>query len=250
MADNCGMRTASIRNVLVLACLASMLDPCPPRAHAGSLQEAADQAVSILNRFSAIPEGAIPHEVLVDAEGLAILHVVKAGFLFSGRGGQGIVVARINAGWSGPVGVTVGGIGFGFQAGVQMTELILVLNTRAAVNAFAGGGTVSLGGDLSAAVGPIGRAASAGITPRAAVYSYCINQGLFAGISVEGTVLLAEPRRNAEYYGTRVNPADILAGRVVPPPGARRLLLTLEKLDSAYGIKPSNLLELVSPVQP
>jgi lipid-binding SYLF domain-containing protein len=71
-----------------------------------------------------------------DAKGLAILTVTKGGFIFSGRGGTGIVVARTEKGWSGPSAIGTGGIGFGFQAGVQISELVIVLNTPAAVEAF------------------------------------------------------------------------------------------------------------------
>ena len=80
-----------------------------------------------------------------DAKGLAILTVTKGGFIFSGRGGTGIVVARTEKGWSGPSAIGTGGIGFGFQAGVQVSELVIVLNTPEAVNAFSKGGNVTLG---------------------------------------------------------------------------------------------------------
>lgn len=69
-------------------------------------------------------------------KGPAILTVTKGGFIFTGRGGTGIVVARTEKGWSGPSAIGTGGIGFGFQAGVQVSELVIVLNTPEAVNAF------------------------------------------------------------------------------------------------------------------
>ena len=74
--------------------------------------------------------------MLKPAKGLAILTVTKGGFIFSGRGGTGIVVARTEKGWSGPSAIGTGGIGFGFQSGVQISELIIVLSTPEAVNAF------------------------------------------------------------------------------------------------------------------
>src|SRR5919205_2559856 len=75
-----------------------------------SMQGDVDQAVSIIERFQAVPEKAIPQAVLKDARGLAIMTVIKAGFGFSGRGGKGVVVARTGNGWSGPSAIGTGGV--------------------------------------------------------------------------------------------------------------------------------------------
>ena len=193
------------------------------------LQDDVDQAVSIIERFGEIPESAIPPRVMRDAKGLAILTITKAGFIVSGRGGTGVVVARTDKGWSGPSAIGTGGIGVGFQAGVQVSEYVVILNTQEAVNAFSKGGNVTLGGNLSAAIGPIGRSAEAGVAPQAAIYTYSRNQGIFAGVSLEGTVIATRYEANEQYYGKPVFPADILAGDVKPPDGAKKLLDVLSK---------------------
>jgi lipid-binding SYLF domain-containing protein len=187
------------------------------------MQDDVDQAVSIIQRFEAIPEHSIPPAVLKDAKGLAILTVFKAGFMVSGRGGSGVVVAKTAKGWSGPSAIGMGGVGFGPQIGGQVTEYILVLNTPDAVAALSREGNVQLGGELSVAAGPIGRSAEVGVTPMAAVYTYSISQGLFAGASLEGTVVMTRNDANAQYYGRSVTPQQILAGNVAPPAGAKRL---------------------------
>lgn len=197
-------------------------------AHA-ILQDDVDQAVSIIERFEAIPESAIPPRVLADAKGLAILTLTKAGFIVSGRGGTGVVVARTEKGWSGPSAIGSGGLGVGFQAGIQVSEYVIILNTQEAVNAFSKGGNVTLGGNLSAALGPIGRSAEAGAAPQAAIYTYSRSQGIFAGISLEGTVVATRYEANEEFYGKPVYPADILSGSVKPPAGAQKLLEVLSK---------------------
>src|SRR4029453_3561625 len=195
------------------------------------LEENVDQAVTILDRFRQIPERAIPEAVISDAKGLAILTVLNAGFLFSGQGGLGLVVARRQtgwllgehgrgAGWSGPSAIRTGGAGFGFQVGAQVTEYVMVLNTDEAGKAFSRGGKVTLGGDVSVAAGPVGRTPSAAVTPVAAVYSYSRSQGLFAGVSVTGTVIAARDGANKEYYGRKVTPEEILSGHVKPPASA------------------------------
>jgi lipid-binding SYLF domain-containing protein len=204
------------------------------------LEDNVDQAVTILEHFRDIPEQAIPEAVMLDAKGLAILNVLKAGFLFSGQGGLGLVVARTmtgwlrgehgrGAGWSGPSAIGTGGAGFGFQVGAEVTEYVLVLNTDEAVRAFSRGGNVTLGGDVSVAAGPVGRTASVAVTPVAAVYSYSRSKGLFAGVSVTGTVIVTRDGANEKYYGRKVTPEEILSGHVKPPASADRLRAELEK---------------------
>ena len=197
-------------------------------AHA-TMQDDVSQAVTIIERFQQIPEQAIPVAVLREAKGLAILTVTKAGFIVTGRGGTGIVVARTDKGWSGPSAIGTGGVGFGFQAGAQVSELVIVLNTPEAVNAFAKGGNVTLGGSLSVAAGPVGRDAEAALTLGAATYTYSRSQGLFAGVSLEGTVIATRDEANAEYYGKPVAANDILAGKVEPPASAQQLRAALTK---------------------
>jgi SH3 domain-containing YSC84-like protein 1 len=192
-------------------------------ALADDLQDQVDQATTIIERFKDMPEKGIPESVLRDAKGIAILTVLKAGFLFSGQGGLGVVVARRAKGWSGPSAIATGGAGFGFQVGAQVTEFVLVLNTPEAVEAFAHGGNVSIGGTLSAAAGPVGRTAGANVMPVAAVYTYSRSQGLFAGVAVEGMALVTRDEANHKYYGRAVTPKQILSGDVKPPKGANKL---------------------------
>lgn len=197
--------------------------------HAAGMQDNVDQATTIIQRFKSIPEKSIPRQVMRDARGLAIITVIKAGFIVSGRGGSGVVVARTKGGWSGPSAIGTGGAGFGFQIGAEVTEFVIVLNTDEAVKAFSRGGNVQLGADLSVAAGPVGRSAEAGVTPVAAVYTYSRSQGLFAGISLEGTVVATRDDVNAKYYGKPVNPRDILTGKVAPPAGAAKLRKALSQ---------------------
>lgn len=200
-----------------------------PVTCAAGMQDDVDQAVTIIQRFRDMPEQSIPREVLRDAKGLAVMTVIKAGFIFSGRGGSGVVVARTRKGWSGPSAIGTGGAGFGLQIGAQVTEFVFVLNTPEAARAFSQGGNVQLGADISVAAGPVGRTAEAGITPVAAVYTYSRSQGLFGGISLEGTIVGTRDDANATYYGRSVTPGEILSGKVKVPAGAKRLQKVLAK---------------------
>jgi SH3 domain-containing YSC84-like protein 1 len=212
----------SIAAILLAACLATTA------AHA-TLQDDVNQAVSILERFQEIPETAIPDVILRDAKGIAIITFTKAGFVLTGRGGTGIVVARTEKGWSGPSAIGAGGMGFGFQAGAQVSELVIVLNTPDAVVAFAKGGNVTLGGAMSLAMGPVGRDLEGAMTVGAVMYTYNRSQGFFAGVSLEGTIIGTRDEANAEYYGKPVQAREILSGSVPPPAGAQKLLKILSK---------------------
>jgi lipid-binding SYLF domain-containing protein len=215
-------RHYSIAAVMIAACLVAA------SAHA-NYQDDVDQAVAIIRNFQNIPEQAIPTAVLRQAQGLAILTVTKAGFIVSGRGGKGIVIARTEKGWSGPSAIGTGGMGFGFQAGAQVSEVVLVLNTPAAVEAFSQEGNITLGGNLSVTAGPVGRDAEARVGLQSVMYSYSRSQGLFGGLSLEGTVIATRNEDNAAYYGRPVSAKEILAGKATPPAGALKLRQALSK---------------------
>jgi len=186
-------------------------------------QDTVNRCTAIISQFQQMLEKAIPRDVLRQAKGLAIMSVVKAGFIFSAKGGQGVVVARTPHGWSGPSFMATGGGGWGLQAGAQITDFVIVLNTDAAVQAFSRGGNVTIGVDLSAAAGPVGRTAAGAVMPRAAVYSYSRSKGLFVGVSLEGAVIGTQRQSNFNYYEKLVRADSILSGVTNPPPGAAAL---------------------------
>src|SRR5437588_7248070 len=142
-------------------------------------QDTVDRCASIIRDFRQMPERAIPRDVLRHSRGLAILTVIKAGFIFSGKGGQGVVVARTGHGWSGPSFIATGGAGWGLQAGAQVTDFVIVLNNNDAVRAVSRGTNITVGADASAAAGPVGRDAQVAVTPKAAIYTYSRTKGLF-----------------------------------------------------------------------
>lgn len=192
-------------------------------------QEIVNQSAGIIRDFRHMPEQGVPETVMSEARGLAIIRVLKIGFGISGKGGQGVVVARTGNGWSGPSFIGTGGAGFGFQIGAQVTDFVIVLNNRDAVRAFSHGGNITIGADASAAAGPVGRDAQAGVTPTAALYTYSRSKGLFAGVSLEGAIIATQRDANRAYYGRRVSARAILSGRVAPPAAASRFLDVLSR---------------------
>ena len=186
-------------------------------------QDTVNRCAAIISQFQQMPEKAIPRDLLQQAKGLAIMSVVKAGFIFSAKGGQGVVVARTPRDWSGPSFIATGGGGWGLQAGAQVTDFVIVLNSDAAVQAFSRGGNVTIGADVSAAAGPVGRTAAGAVMPTAAVYTYSRSKGLFVGVSLEGAVIGTQRQSNFSYYGRPVRADSILSGVTKSPPGAAPL---------------------------
>jgi lipid-binding SYLF domain-containing protein len=129
------------------------------------------------------PESAlnsIPKPVLQRARGLAVFQVIKAGFVFSGKAGSGLVVARLPDGsWSAPSCIATGGVGWGLQIGADITDFVIVLNTEDAIRAFSVGGNVTIGGSISTAAGPIGTGGSvqATLAHPAPMFSYSKSKG-------------------------------------------------------------------------
>ncbi len=198
-----------------------------PIAQAATEQEVVNRSTKILRNFREMPETQIPNAILRNARGLAVMTVVKVGFGLSGQGGQGVLVARTRDGWSGPSFIGTGGVGWGLQIGAQISEFVFVLNTPEAVRAFSRDGNITLGADISASAGPVGRDVQANVTPVAAVYTYSRSKGLFAGISLEGKIIATQKTANARYYGGPVTAAQILTGRIPPAARAARLRAAL-----------------------
>lgn len=212
-----------------------------------SLPGEAEKAARILESFLADPDrpesalNSIPKVVLQRARGLAIFQVLKAGFMFSGKAGSGLVIARLPDGsWSAPSCIATGGLGWGLQIGADITDFVVVLNSEEAVRAFSMGGNVTVGGNFSATAGPIGTggAVQASLAHPAHMFSYSKSKGLFAGVSLEGTVLIERKDANRDFYGSTVPARDILGGRVPPPEVASRLY---EIIEAAEGLDESGI---------
>ncbi|KAH8722084.1 hypothetical protein BGZ61DRAFT_492474 [Ilyonectria robusta] len=175
------------------------------------------------------PEKVIPPNILANAKGLAIITVLKAGFLGSGRFGSGLVVARLPDGtWSAPSAIATAGAGFGGQIGFELTDFVFILNDASAVKTFAQAGSLTLGGNVSLAAGPVGRnaeaAGAASLRSVAGIFSYSKTKGLFAGVSLEGSAIIERRDANEKMYGTRYTAQQLLTGSVRPPPQAAPLM--------------------------
>ncbi|WP_345781356.1 lipid-binding SYLF domain-containing protein [Silanimonas sp.] len=203
---------------LVLTALLALMLPFAANAQEREIQRA-DNAVRVLSEILAIPEESIPERLLREAEAIAVMpDVVKAGLIFGGRGGKGLMAVRGSDGtWSNPTFITLGGGSFGFQAGVQSADVVLVFRNRRGVDNIVNG-KFTLGADASVAAGPVGRSAQASTDGqlKAEIYSYSRARGLFAGIALDGAVIAIDNRANRRVYGRDVTARMILENRVRP----------------------------------
>ncbi|XP_048452615.1 SH3 domain-containing YSC84-like protein 1 [Rhincodon typus] len=207
-----------------------------------NLKSEAKKAAKILREFTEIssrngPDVIIPAHVIAKAQGLAIISVIKAGFLVTARGGSGIVLRRLPDGrWSAPSAIGIAGLGGGFEIGIEVSDLVIILNQKRAVDAFAKGGNLTLGGNFTVAIGPIGRNFEGDVAVRntAAVYTYCKSRGLFAGISLEGSYLIERKETNRKFYCEDIRACSILYGDVEPPAVAHELYDILNTFDEQY----------------
>ncbi|KAJ5958772.1 uncharacterized protein N7479_005922 [Penicillium vulpinum] len=174
-------------------------------------------------------DGEIPRKIFVGAKGIAVFTALRVGFLGSIRFGSGLIVARLPDGsWSAPSAMAMGGLGAGGQFGAELTDFVFVLTTDAAVKTFMQSGNLTLGGNISMAVGPIGRSAEAGgvVGTKGAtgVFAYSKTRGLYGGLTVEGGVLAERADANKKLYGRKIRASELLSGSVPPPPEAEVLI--------------------------
>jgi lipid-binding SYLF domain-containing protein len=212
-----------MKKTLALICLCFML---PSAARAGStrenLQERIDAAKVVLDEVMAAQDRSIPMNILERATCVAVVPgMIKGAFVIGGQYGQGVVTCRTGHGWSAPVFIRMAGGSFGFQIGGQSTDLVLVaVNDRGFQDLLKN--KFKIGGDASAAAGPVGRAGQAATDWKmnAELLSYSRNKGLFAGIDLDGTSVSQNREDTELYFGQEHSFESILKGDVAVPASA------------------------------
>jgi lipid-binding SYLF domain-containing protein len=186
------------------------------------LQDRMDAAKVVLDQIMGAQDRTIPMNILHSATCVAVVPgMVKGAFVFGAQYGQGVVTCRTGHGWSAPVFIRMAGGSFGFQIGGQSTDLVLVaVNDHGLQDLLKN--KFKIGGDASAAAGPVGRAgqASTDWKMNAELLSYSRNKGLFAGIDLDGTSVSQNRDDTEIYYGAPQEFRTVLEGNVAVPPGA------------------------------
>lgn len=187
-------------------------------------------ATEVLEEVQGMPDQRIPDALLSRAYGIAVIpDVTKVAFIFGGRHGNGVLVVRdkLTAPWSNPVFVSLTGGSWGFQAGAQSSDIVLVFTSRAGIEGIAGG-KITLGADASVATGPVGRQGSAAtdVSFNAEIYSYARTRGLFGGIALDGSVIAIDKSANSALYGKNgVSATDIFSGQAPAAPATAQRFL-------------------------
>jgi len=203
-------------------------------AHAQSKeQDRVESAGTVVKEIMDIPDD-IPQSVIDKADCVVVLpSVLKAAFVIGASYGRGVMTCRtgdnMRGPWGAPTMMALEGGSFGLQAGGQATDFVLLLMSERSASSILSS-KVKIGGDASAAAGPVGRNASAetDVTFRAEILTYSRARGLFAGISLAGSTLRPDNSGNQALYGKKISAKDIvLKGAVPPPPSAQLLLQTL-----------------------
>jgi lipid-binding SYLF domain-containing protein len=211
--------TKTIASLCLCFLLASTASAASSRE---DLQARMDAAKVVLDQIMAAKDSTIPLNILQQATCVGVVPgLIKGAFLVGAQYGQGVVTCRTGHGWSAPVFIRMAGGSFGFQIGGQSTDLILVaVNDRGFQDLLKD--KFKIGGDASAAAGPVGRngTASTDWKMSAELLSYSRNKGLFAGIDLDGTSVSQNSEDTEIYYGQPHPFGTILKGDVDVPPGA------------------------------
>jgi lipid-binding SYLF domain-containing protein len=171
-------------------------------------------AASVFDEIMKAEDNSIPRSILGKTEAIAIFPgTLRAGFIFGGMRGRGVISARTNGVWSPPAFLTLTGGSFGLQIGGQAADLILVINDRRGLEQLVSN-QFKLGADAAVAAGPVGRDAQAStdLQLRAQILSYSRSRGLFAGVTINGSTLRQDRDANQRFYGDRLDTKSIIFG--------------------------------------
>jgi lipid-binding SYLF domain-containing protein len=190
-----------------------------------------DTSGVILTQIMSAPDRGIPDAIMDGAKCIAVVpSMLKASFIFGANYGKGVATCRTGTGWSAPVFFKMEGGSFGFQAGGQASDLVLIIRTEDGMQ-YLLASKFKLGGDASAAAGPVGRDAQAmtDLTMRAQILTYSRARGLFLGVSVSGAVVHQADGDTQAFYRAPLTFRTILSGKTPAPEEAQSFLKTVEK---------------------
>ena len=228
-----------MKKTLAILSLSLLLLPMAQAASSKEdLQERIDSAKTVLDQILSAEDQTVPMNILRSATCVAVVPgVLKAAFVFGGQYGQGVVTCRTGKGWSAPVFIRMAGGSFGLQIGGQSTDLVLIaVNDHGMQDLLKN--KFKIGGDASAAAGPVGRRgeASTDWKMNAELLSYSRNKGIFAGINLDGTSVSQNVADTETYFGAPHSFKSILKGDVAVPAGA----VTFVKAVAAHFVAAKN----------
>jgi len=191
-----------------------------------STMDRLDHAGSVLHEIMAAPDSGIPQEVLEHAKCIAVVpHMIKGGFVFGAENGRGVTTCRTAKGWSAPAFFAITGGSWGLQIGVEGVDLVMIIQNEDGMRQLMAS-KFQLGGDASAAAGPVGRHASADTDWKlnTEILTYSRARGAFAGLTLTGASIRRDEDSTRAIYGHLVSTRSILEGKVAVPASAKSFL--------------------------
>ena len=185
-----------------------------------------EHAANVLHEVMGAPDKGIPDEVLDHAKCIAVVpHMVKGGFVFGAEGGRGVATCRTDHGWSAPAFFAITGGSWGLQIGVEGIDLVMIIQSDKGMERLLGS-KFQIGGDASAAAGPVGRHASADTDWKlnTEILTYSRAKGVFAGLTLNGAAVRTDEDSMHAIYGPDVTARAVLTGKVPPTPAAHAFL--------------------------
>jgi lipid-binding SYLF domain-containing protein len=220
-----------MKRLFALLCLAGMSLPVFAASDKAALDVRMENARTVIDEVMQTPDKGIPDSIVKQATCIAVVPSLKKGaFIIGAQYGQGVVTCRTGRGWSGPVFIRMAGGSFGFQIGGEGTDLVLVaVNDKGLQDLLKS--KFKIGGDASAAAGPVGRNAQAStdLSLKAELLTYSRSKGLFAGIDLDGTTVSQNTDDTTLLYGAPHTFDEILKGNVLPTEDSKPFLRTIAK---------------------
>src|ERR1700720_2174354 len=215
-----------MKKVMFLLAMLSLGTLCWAGSAREDATERLENAGNVLHEIMAMSDNGIPEEVLEHAKCVAVVpHMVKAGFVFGGKGGKGVATCRTANGWSAPAFITISGGNWGLQIGVEAVDLVMIIQNDKGMQKLLSS-NFHVGGDASAAAGPVGRHAEAGTDWKmdTEILTYSRAKGAFAGLTLEGASIRQDNDSRDAIYGHDVTTRALLLGQVPVPEAARPFL--------------------------
>lgn len=220
-----------LKKMFAVVSMAAMTLPAFAAKSKADLDKRLDSATATLNEIMATPDKSIPNSILQQATCVGVVPgLIKGAFIFGAEYGQGVVTCRTGHGWSAPAFIQMAGGSFGFQIGGQGTDLVLVaVNQKGFQDLLKS--KFKIGGDASAAAGPVGRDTQAATNWKlqSELLTWSRAKGLFAGIDLNGVAVTENTNDTTEFYGQPHSFEQILKGDVLPPEAAKPFVSTVAK---------------------
>jgi lipid-binding SYLF domain-containing protein len=218
-----------MKGVTFLLAMMSLVTLCWAGTAREDATERLDNAANVLHEIMGMPDNGIPEEVLEHAKCVAVVpHMVKAGFVFGGKGGKGVATCRTTKGWSAPAFITISGGSWGLQIGVEAVDLVMIIQNEKGMQKLLSS-NFHIGADASAAAGPVGRHASAGTDWKldTEILTYSRAKGAFAGLTLEGASIRQDDDSRRAIYGRKVTTQALLLGKVPAPSATQPFLAAI-----------------------